>query len=418
MDHLSLFELNRIVRDTLDRHLEPAYWVVAEIGELREAQNGHCYLELVEKSEDKVIAKLRANIWAYAYRSISAWFRSVTGDNLRPGISILCQVQVQYHELYGLSANIKEIDAKYTLGERARRRQEIIEKLKSDGVFDMNKMISLPLVPQRIAVITSPTAAGYGDFTDQIINNPYQYTFRTTLFKATMQGEGAAESMIQCLLRIHEQLDKFDAVIIIRGGGSQLDLDCFDHYELASHVAQFPLPVITGIGHERDETILDMIAHSRMKTPTAVAEFLISGLRHFEERMISSYTSITRHARNKLTLESQKLQTSLYQLNTSASRRVSQAQKDIDRKSGQIVSHCRNTLRRENEILTLAGKSLSLLDPRTILKRGYTITRVAGTSVSLRMPEAGQEMETISIHGVLTSTIIKINKNDDREDTV
>lgn len=412
MDHLSLFELNRLIRDTLDGNLEPAYWVVAEIGELREAQNGHCYLSLVEKADDKVIAKTRANIWAYSYRGISAHFRTITGEPLRSGISVLCQVNVSFHEIYGLSLNIRDIDPNYTLGERARRRQEIIDQLTREGIFGMNKSLDLPLVPQRIAVISSPTAAGYGDFSDQLENNPFGYTFRTRLFKAVMQGNDAEASIIASLHRIHDQMEDYDLVAIIRGGGSQIDLDCFDNYELAAHVAQFPLPVVTGIGHERDETILDLVAQTRMKTPTAVAEFLIGGLRSFEERLMTGAAVMNRSVQNRLSRESQVWQARGYRLGNLVRRQISQADRNLDRRIQQFGSIIRQRLNRENEKLLIAENSVRFLDPAGILQRGYTITRVNGKVLKGKLPETGDILETQSAAGLITSTVKQSKTNE------
>ncbi|HAA16033.1 MAG TPA: exodeoxyribonuclease VII large subunit, partial [Cytophagales bacterium] len=283
---LTLAELNTKVKSTLEEQLEPSYWVIAEIGSMQVAQRGHAYLELVEKQDEQITAKLRANIWAYTYRVVSGWFQSVTGSPLQAGLKVLVHGVVTYHEVYGLSLNIKDIDPNFTLGERARQRMEVLQKLEADGVLEMNQELALPLVPQRIAVVSSATAAGYEDFMEQITHNGYGYRVHTQLFRAVMQGDQATESIIGALHEVHNAPRPFDAVVIIRGGGSQLDLDCFDTYELAATVAQFPLPVITGIGHERDETIVDMVAHTRMKTPTAVAEFLIQGLRAFEENVL------------------------------------------------------------------------------------------------------------------------------------
>jgi len=267
MEHLSLATLNQIIKDTLNTTLEPSYWVVAEIAELRTNYSGHCYLEFIQKEEEsgKILAKTRGTIWSYTYRTVSAWFQSITGEELRSGITVLANVQVQFHEVYGLSLNVKDIDPNFTLGERARKKQEIIKQLEEDGIFEMNKSLKLPLVPQRIAVISSETAAGYGDFMNQITHNDFGYKIETLLFPATMQGDKAPNAIINALLQVHNTMDKFDALIIIRGGGAQVDLDCFDHYELAAHIAQFPLPVFTGIGHERDETICDLVAHTSLK---------------------------------------------------------------------------------------------------------------------------------------------------------
>ncbi|MCK5372281.1 MAG: exodeoxyribonuclease VII large subunit, partial [Cyclobacteriaceae bacterium] len=235
MEHFSLFELNKLINEVLVKNLEPSYWIVAEIGEMRHNRNGHCYLELVEKEGDKIKAKSRATIWSYTYRNLSGWFEAITGESLKPGMKILCNATIQFHEVYGFSLNIKDIDAQYTLGERAKRKQDIIAKLQDDGIFDMNKELELPTVPQKIAVISSETAAGYGDFMDHLVNNEYAYSFDIQLFNSTMQGDQAEASIVDSMHQVFGRIDDFDLLVIIRGGGASLDLDCFDSYDIGSH---------------------------------------------------------------------------------------------------------------------------------------------------------------------------------------
>lgn len=284
---LSLYELQQKVKSSLDDAFALPLWVKAEISEITVNRSGHCYLDLVETEAgtDTVIARCRATIWSYTFRMLKPYFETTTGQIFTQGLKILVQAKVEYHEVFGFSLNIRDIDPVYTLGDMARQRREIIRKLQEDGVFEMNKELELPLVTQRIAIISSPTAAGLQDFLDQLHNNPYQFVFYTRLFPAVMQGADAPRSVMGALELIYEYEDFFDAVVIIRGGGAQIDLACFDNYELAFHVAQFPLPVITGIGHDKDDTVTDMVAHTRMKTPTAVAEFLISGALQFAQHL-------------------------------------------------------------------------------------------------------------------------------------
>lgn len=283
----SLFELQQSVKNGLDDIFPLPVWVKAEISEMTVNRSGHCYLDLIETEQgtDTVIARSRATIWSYTFRMLRPYFETTTGQVFSQGLKVLVQAKIEYHEVYGFSLNIRDIDPVYTLGDMARQRREIIRRLEEDGVLDMNKELELPLVSQRIAVISSPTAAGLQDFTDQLYNNPNKFVFYTKLFPAVMQGAEASPSIRAALDRIYLYEDIFDAVVIIRGGGAQIDLACFDQYELASHVAQFPLPVITGIGHDKDDTVVDLVAHTRMKTPTAVAEFLISGAQRFETEL-------------------------------------------------------------------------------------------------------------------------------------
>lgn len=283
----SLFELQQQVKSCLDDSFALPIWVKAEISEMTVNRSGHCYLDLIETepNSDTVIARCRATIWSYTFRMLKPYFETTTGQSFTEGIKVLLQAKIEYHEVYGISLNIRDIDPVYTLGDLARQRQEIIRRLKEDGVFDMNKDLELPVVAQRIAVISSPTAAGLQDFLDQLHQNKHQFVFYTKLFPAIMQGNEAPRSIMASLEQIFTYEDWFDVVVIIRGGGSQLDLACFDQYELAFHVAQFPLPVITGIGHDKDDSVVDLVAHTRLKTPTAVAEFLISGAIAFAQEL-------------------------------------------------------------------------------------------------------------------------------------
>jgi len=274
---LTLSELNKQIGDVLESAFPKGVWVVGEISELKENRNGHCYLELIEKQGIEIVARSRATIWSYTYRMLKPYFETSTGQLFTSGIKILVQVSVEFHAAYGLSLNIKDIDPVYTVGDMAMQRREIVDRLKTEGVFEMNKELQLPLVPQKIAVISSATAAGYQDFVNQLDNNKQGFVFYIKLFQATMQGTETAPSIMAALERIFGYDDFFDAVVIIRGGGATADLSSFDNYDLAYFVTQFPLPVITGIGHEKDDTIVDLVAHTRLKTPTAVAEFFIAG---------------------------------------------------------------------------------------------------------------------------------------------
>ena len=283
-ERLKLSELNGLVKKSIGEAFTAPVWVIGEISELKTNRSGHCYLNLIEKEEngDAIVAQARATIWSYTFRMLRPYFESTTGQQLTEGLKVLLSVSVEFHELYGYSLNIRDIDPTYTLGDMARRRREIIARLQSEGVADMNKELELPLVPQKIAIISSGTAAGYQDFIDQLTNNPAGYHFDLKLFPAIMQGNLAETSIIGALDQIYLYEKFFDAVVIIRGGGSQADLSCFDNYNLAYYITQFPLPVITGIGHEKDDSIVDLVAHTRLKTPTAVAEFLISGVAQFD----------------------------------------------------------------------------------------------------------------------------------------
>ncbi|MGB3851994.1 MAG: exodeoxyribonuclease VII large subunit [Tunicatimonas sp.] len=440
MEHLSLVELNELVKQALSAQLQPAYWVVAEIGELRVAQNGHCYLDLVEKGDNRLLAKMRATIWSYTFRNLQGWFESVTGEALRPGLRILAQVEVKFHELYGLSFNVKDIDAQYTLGERARRRREVIQQLIDEGVYEMNKALPLPVVPQRVAVISSPTAAGLGDFMDQLQHNRGGYRFEVQLFKASMQGDAAEASIVAALLEVYDCLERqgpcFDVVVVIRGGGAQVDLDCFDTYGLATHIAQFPLPVITGIGHERDETVADLVAHTKMKTPTAVAEFLINGLTTYDERIEGYRQRLERQTRHLLREQAYQLDNRQTTLRYALSAQLQQQSQRLDRRQEQLQYAAQNHLRQQQDRLArwsealraqtqrqlqhwrqqldTQGKLLTLVDPASILRRGFTQTYVNGKLLTkaTKIPK-GSEVRTLTADQTLISTLQEQRPRDD-----
>ncbi len=276
-EKITLFELNQKVKEALALSFRTQYWVIAEISEIKENSSGHCYLELIQKEElqNNPKAKARATIWAYTYRMLKPYFETTTGRPLSSGMKVLVSVEVVFHEVYGYSLNITDIEPNFTIGDIEQKRREAIDKLIAEGVFDMNRGLQLPILPKRIAVISSPTAAGLQDFVNQLLLNKYGYRIEHTLFTANMQGAAAEESIISALNRIYDIHTEFDLVAIIRGGGSQADLSCFDNYWLAAHIAQFPLPVITGIGHDKDVSVVDLVAHTMLKTPTAVAEFIL-----------------------------------------------------------------------------------------------------------------------------------------------
>lgn len=433
MEHISLVQLNKTIASVLSKHLEPSYWVVAEIAEMRVNQNGHCYLNLVEKAEGKILAKCSATIWSYTYRNLSVWFEKMTGQPIRSGLNILFNATVQFHEVYGFSLNIKDIDANYTIGERARKKAEIIQRLEDEGVLDMNRTLSLPSVAQRIAIISSETAAGYGDFMDQISKNEFGFQFHTNLYNSIMQGNDAPASIISSLLAINQTIDEYDMVVIIRGGGASTDLDCFDDYEVANHIAQFPIPVITGIGHERDETIADLVAHTKLKTPTAVSEFLISGLRAFEEKMIELFQLVVLYTERIINAESEKVSqfSSAFQLKSiqivnSAQNELSQKATSIGFLANQKLNNqfsvikdfvkslniqTHQLFKSEAERLKQIEKSIQWLDPNSILGKGYSITTFNGKPItSKNAPESNDEIETITQSMNIKSTVKEINK--------
>lgn len=323
---LSLSELNNQIKSQLDDAFPALLWVKAEISELNNNRTGHCYLELVEVNEHtkEVMARCRAMIWSYTFRMLKPYFETTTGQIFSEGLKVLIQAKVEFHPVYGLSLNIRDIDPSYTMGDMARKRREIILQLEEDGVLDMNKELELPVVPQRIAIVSSPTAAGLQDFQNQLANNAYHIHFYTKLFPAIMQGKDAAASIMIALEQIFQYEDFFDVVVIIRGGGAQIDLASFDDYELAYHITQLPIPVITGIGHDKDETAVDLVAHTKLKTPTAVAEFLITGAAAFEQMLDETKERFVAEIEERLETEKQFLQQSLQTMKQGVRQIVSQ----------------------------------------------------------------------------------------------
>lgn len=428
MNALTLYELNGLVRQTLRLTLDTPYWVCAEISELR--VNRHCYIELVQKDDygSSMIAKARAQIWASRWSMLSAMFERATGQRLAPGLQVMVQVEVTFHELYGFSLNIIDIDPTYTLGDIAKRRREIMQQLREEGVIDMNKELPLPRLLQRVAVISSASAAGYGDFCNQLHGNRRGLAFVTQLFQASMQGANTDVSIIAALDRIAAQADLWDIVVITRGGGATSDLNCFDSLELAENVAQFPLPIITGIGHERDDTVIDMVAHTRVKTPTAAAEFLIHHQEMELDTLENLYESILSEAASMLSEEKNRLKTLSSQLPLISSQFTAKARLHLVQLLNSVESMCSQIaaredrrlaaldnklpmlapmlLSREKARLEMADVKISSADPQRILNLGFSITRIKGKAVrNASCVKEGDVITTTLASGTVTSTV-------------
>ncbi len=402
----TLYELNSVIKAEIADSFPGTCWVTAEIADAKYNQRGHCYLDLVEKEDDRTIAQIKATIWAYEYRKLAYKFEAATGETLKAGMKILLLASVGFHEVYGLSLNIRDIDPTYTMGDMARRKREVIERLRKEEIIDLNKRLSLPLVPQRIAVLSSPTAAGYGDFSDQLDNNPQGYRFIHILFPALMQGQGAEKSIISALDGIREKRHLFDVVVVIRGGGSVVDLNCFDGYPLASHIAKFPLPVITGIGHEKDDTVVDLTAHTRMKTPTAVAEFLISGVRSFDERIMEIRNRIATFPDRLLKDEQHRLHSLGQKLRFLPLRLTAAVENRLPVLEGGLTAAVSRLMRKEEERLQRIEQAVRLLDPANVLKRGYSISRHKGKVLkNASSVRKGDVVETTLYNGSITSVV-------------
>lgn len=419
-EKLSLTELQLIIKDSLYMALPDMYWVIAEISEIKENYNGHCYLELVEKLPDEVSirSRVKAVIWSSRYRFLKSFFESSTGESLREGLKILVRAKIEYHEIYGLSLVINDIDPAFTMGEMALKRQQILKKLEEEGVLTMNKDLDFPVVPQRIAIISSRNAAGYTDFMKHLTGNNYGYVFYTALIETPMQGNETEAGVIKALEKIAGHLQKFDLAVIIRGGGSQTDLSWFDNYNIAYYITQFPLPVITGIGHEKDLSVTDIVAYRSLKTPTAVADYLIECMNNAEVRLLEMSKDIT--DKSQLILDESKMRIDscrvklipvarimisefkeelsgivIDMINTGKeyimraglfpanhkSRLISGVRSHLSvngslltGRKQSLVSYSKNCLNKMENKVAGFDSSLKILDPENVLKRGYTIT--------------------------------------------
>lgn len=452
---LSLLELNQLLAEVIEVGMPREYWVEAEISELREVR-GHCYIDLIEKAEgtNTPVARASAKCWASTWSTVGPLFEKVTGQRLHTGMKVLMLVGANFHPAYGFSWIISDIDPTYTLGDMARKRQAIIDQLKREGVFDMQKELEMPLFCQHIAVISSANAAGYGDFVNQLESNAYGFKFVTQLFPATMQGEGVEQSIIDALNKIYASMSSpqpstlnppldpkgrfqseaekepstFDCVVIIRGGGATSDLSGFDTLALAENVAQFPLPVITGIGHERDESVLDMISHTRVKTPTAAAAFLIENLKRVWDYLQDAQTMLATNAKQRMETEQMRLMRAsekipslfslvrekeehrldrvLQKIINAAQQGVSNNSHKIDIMEGNMLPLASRLLMEQKHRLQMLEQRALALDPALLLKRGYSITTHNGIVVrDASQLKPGDVLETRVEKGIVQSEV-------------
>lgn len=428
----SLSELTGEIHDVLKEAFPDTYWVRAETSDVHiNSASGHCYLEFIEKDpqSNQIIAKARGAIWAKTFRMLKPYFEMETGQHFTSGLKVLVRVSIDFHEVYGFNLNVVDIDPSYTLGDLVRKRQEIIRQLQEEGVFTLNKELSLPALPQRIAVITSPTAAGYEDFINQLFYNKAGYPFYVKLFPALMQGEKTEESIIAALERIDSHRELFDAVVIIRGGGATSDLNSFDSYLLAANCAQFPLPIITGIGHERDDTIIDLVAHTRLKTPTAVAAFLINcmdqaaeQLNLLQQALCTDTLSILQEKKQTLqrigtllpATVNNRIERNRSALNLLASKLPTITSGLLERNKNQLeLMHQRihtaisNRLLKESRFIELQEQFIRMASPDYILKRGYSLTLRDGKILkSAKAVKSGDHLTTRFSDGEIESEVI------------
>ncbi len=410
---ITLSALNKLIREKTEESFPLPLWISAEILEMQVNRTGHCYMELIEKSDkdDAIVAKNRATVWAYKFGMLRPFFETTTGTQLRPGIKILVKAEVTFHEVYGLSLNISDIDPSYTLGDMAMKRKEIINKLKASGVMEMNREISFPSVPQSIAVISSETAAGYGDFMDTLHNNNYNFAIDSILFPAVMQGDNAEKSIIRALESIYNSDTEFDVVIIIRGGGSQADLDCFNTYDLAMNIAQFPIPILTGIGHDRDETIADMVSHRALKTPTAVAEFLVDVLLEFKHYLENTMEKFQRMVAAILQSKALLVEHAAKNLHHLIQNYLQKEQYILMGFQSSLVSSSKNYFIAGKEFIKNKEKHLELVRPEHVLARGYSITYSNGKPLtSIDNIKEGDKLVTKISTGEVESVVEKRTK--------
>jgi exodeoxyribonuclease VII large subunit len=452
IEKLSLTELQLIIRDSLYTALPGFYWVMAEISEIKENYAGHCYLELIEKhtEEENVRARVRGIIWSKRYRFLKPLFENVTGESLRDGIKVLIRAKIEYHEVYGLSLVINDIDPAFTLGEMALKRQQIIRKLESEGVISMNRELEFPILPKRIAIISSKNAAGYSDFIKHLTENSRGYVFNTALFESVMQGQETEISVISALNRISEYVDLFDVVVIIRGGGSQSDLSWFDNYNLAYHITQFPLPVITGIGHEKDMSVTDLVAFRAEKTPTAAADSLVNCTAEAEDLLLQLGSEISNLSASAIKETRARIDTNLIRLIPNARMLIASEKERLSSKVFNLINFGKDWLIKEefnpgnqrirlisavkNYSLTKVShlidlhldlktgafetikqsestvesfrNKLNILDPVNVLRRGYTITSVNGRIITnIEMVRKDDEIKTLVSNGSVISKV-------------
>ena len=412
--YLSLQELQQRIKSAIEDSLPLPVWVVAEISDLKvNSYSGHCYMELVEKADavrggtSTPKAQARAVIWRNQYAMLSAYFLSQTGSRLQVGMKILAKVMVTYHELYGLSLQISDIDPTYTLGEVERQKQITISQLKADGVWDMNRELSLPTPIQRIAIISSATAAGYQDFCREIAEGGYD--FRLTLFEAVVQGERAEDSVIDALSRIAEREEEFDVAVLIRGGGSTSDLSCFNSYRLCAYVAQFPLPILTGIGHLKDESVADMVAHTPLKTPTAVAAWLTQQMQGLEGWLESVEQELKDVVMAKLQRENLRLERLEGEIKAQSRIYCQRALSRLELYQGQLHTLTEQILLREKERLRSLDQIVASHSPKRIMQLGFAVVRQAsGAITSAQGLSAGERVQIEFAQGAIEAEVKRV----------
>lgn len=415
---LSLLDLNTLVKQGLSACLPDSYWIQAELSDVRSNANGHCYLEFIQKDNHsgRLLAKARGIIWANLFNILKPFFEESTGESFRSGLKVLVEVEVSFHELYGYSLTVLNIDPTYTLGDMVKRRAEIIKQLEEEGVLTLNKELHLPLLTQRIAVISSATAAGYDDFCHQLLNNESGIPFYIELFPSIMQGEQVEKSILGALDSILNRSHDFDVVVIIRGGGATSDLSGFDTYLLAAACAQFPIPIITGIGHERDDTVLDAVSHTRVKTPTAAAEFLVNRVGDVLYRLEHATSRLKQSVSRKLEEEQKKIENAKVRIPSIIQHRISESKFRIKQVQFIINGGIQTYLNEHKHRLQSLALKVKGASPYEILKKGYALVEHKGQTIgSVNQLKAGDQIQIRLSDGELLSEIKSIEQGDGKE---
>ena len=403
----TLSQVGKSLETVIAKNYTGAYYIKAEIIKLNYyPRNGHCYPELVEKEGDSIKAQMRAVIWSSNLEPINERFRAITGEPLKEGITILCLATIEYSGKYGLALHIQDIEPTYTLGELAKNKVQTINRLKKEGLFDANKGLQMPLLPKRIAVISIETSKGYSDFTITLNQNEYGYKFSLVLFPSLLQGDKAVHTMKNQLDEIEKQKDKFDCVVIIRGGGGDVGLSCYDNYELARRVAEFPLPIVSGIGHSTNVTVVEMVSHETKITPTEVAYYFIQRFRNFDERLQQWQQALAQYARNLLKDERMRLLQVESRRQQLAQMVLVNKRRDVENLQQLLPLLSRQLLNREKEKVARMENSVALLHPRNILKRGFSVTLLNGKPVTKASKlKAGDELVTQLHEGEVKSRV-------------
>ncbi|MCR5819380.1 MAG: exodeoxyribonuclease VII large subunit [Bacteroidaceae bacterium] len=441
MTPLSLFELNNLVRSVLESTLQPSYWVKAELAEARVASNGHFYCEFVQKNPDTntFLARARGVMWSRTYNILAPLFERATGEHLRAGLNILVEVEPEFHEAYGYSLKVVDIDPSFTMGDMARRRKEILDRLAADGILEDNKTLPLPLLMKNIAVISSASAAGYGDFCNQLSSNPYGLHFNIQLFPASMQGENVPQSIMHALEKIANQCyadgQAWHCVVIIRGGGATSDLADYEDFNLAAAVAQMPVPVIVGIGHERDETVLDFVANTRVKTPTAAAAFIIehgaqelAELQALADSLRSAASQLITQQHNELESiakllphihallheqQTRQLEALAVHVASATQRCLWTSAQDLEKIRTAISQALTTKIQKEKFWLQSMAQSIDSFNPEVLLKRGYTLTCLPDGQLvrSVADLHSGDRITTIFADGTATGIVEEVTES-------